>query len=86
MPYARPSVRRNSDLVQPVEWDMPDSNVAHIGGRPISGHDRPSRAFKPNRVCQEPGCGTRLSIYNKGKFCYQHEPHSAPRTRGRKIA
>ena len=46
---------------------MPDTNVAHIGGRPISGHDRPSRAFKPDRVCQEPNCGTRLSIYNNGQ-------------------
>jgi hypothetical protein len=37
-------------------------------------------------VCLEAGCDTQLSIYNKGKYCYQHEPHSAPRTRGRKIA
>jgi len=65
---------------------MPETKVAHVGGRPISGHDRPSRAFKAGRVCQEPGCDTRLSIYNKGKYCYQHEPNSAPRTRGRKIA
>jgi hypothetical protein len=65
---------------------MPETNVAHIGGRPISGHDRPSRAFKPDRVCEEADCGTRLSIYNKGKYCYKHEPHSVPRTRGRKIA
>jgi hypothetical protein len=86
MPYAKPSANRNSTAARRVGWDMPESNVAHIGGRPISGHDRPSRAFKPGRVCQEPGCGTRLSIYNKGKFCYQHEPHAAPRTRGRKIA
>ena len=65
---------------------MPETNVRHISGQPISGHDRPSRAFQPGRVCQEPACDTRLSIYNKGKYCYQHEPHSAPRTRGRKIA
>ena len=65
---------------------MPDTNVAHVGGRPISGHDRPSRSFKAGRVCQEPSCDTKLSIYNKGKYCYLHEPHAAPRTRGRKIA
>src|SRR3954465_3354714 len=84
MPYVRPSAPRNGVAVPRVVRSMPESNVAHIGGRPISGHDRPSRAFKANRVCQEPGCGTRLSIYNKGKFCYQHEPHSAPPPRGRK--
>ncbi len=57
-----------------------------VGATPISGHDRPSRAFGKNRVCKEPGCGTRLSMYNNGRFCYQHEPMATPRTRGRKIA
>jgi hypothetical protein len=37
-------------------------------------------------VCRQPGCTTRLSIYNNGKFCYQHEPMIVPRTRGKKIA
>ena len=55
-------------------------------GIPISGNVRPSRAYKRDRVCQEPECGTRLSIYNNGKFCSQHEPMATPRTRGRKIA
>ena len=57
-----------------------------VGGSPISGHERPSRAFAKNRVCKEPDCGTRLSIYNNGKYCYQHEPMAVPRTRGKKIA
>jgi hypothetical protein len=56
-------------------------------GTPITGgSDRPSRTFGKGRVCRESGCGTRLSMYNKGKFCYQHEPMAVPRTRGRKIA
>ena len=57
-----------------------------VGARPISGNDRPSKTFKAGRVCREPGCGTRLSIYNNGRFCSQHEPMTVPRTRGRKIA
>jgi hypothetical protein len=57
-----------------------------VQGTPISGSERPSRSFGKNRVCKEAGCETRLSIYNKGKFCYQHEPMAVPRTRGRKIA
>ena len=65
---------------------MSENNVVAIGGRPISSADRPSRAMKAGRVCLEPRCGTRLSIYNKGKYCYQHEPMSVPRTRGKKIA
>ena len=57
-----------------------------MGALPITGNDRPSRAFKKDRTCQEPGCGTRLSIYNQGRFCYLHEPMAVPRTRGKKIA
>lgn len=57
-----------------------------VQGTPISGNDRPSRAFGKGRICKDPACETRLSIYNKGKYCYQHEPMAVPRTRGRKIA
>jgi hypothetical protein len=57
-----------------------------VGGSPISGNVRASKAFKAGRPCAEDGCGTVLSIYNKGRFCYQHEPMATPRTRGRKIA
>lgn len=50
------------------------------------GSERPSRSFARGRVCREPGCSTRLSIYNSGRYCYEHEPMAVPRTRGRKIA
>ncbi len=61
-------------------------NDGSVGGFPITGNDRPSRSFSKNRTCREPGCGTRLSIYNQGKYCYLHEPMAVPRTRGKKIA
>jgi len=57
-----------------------------VSARPISGNERPSKAFRAGRVCAEEGCGTKLSIYNNGKFCAQHAPMAVPRTRGRKIA
>ena len=57
-----------------------------VGASPISGNVRAAKAFKAGRSCREPGCNTLLSIYNKGKYCYQHEPMATPRTRGRKIA
>jgi hypothetical protein len=57
-----------------------------LGGHTLSGSERPSKAFAKGRTCREPGCNTRLSIYNNGKYCYQHEPMTVPRTRGRKIA
>ncbi len=57
-----------------------------LGGNTLSGSERPSRAYAKDRVCREPGCQTRLSIYNNGKYCFQHEPMAVPRTRGKKIA
>ena len=57
-----------------------------VGAKPLSGTDRPSRRFTAGRVCKEPGCLTRLSIYNNGKYCSSHEPMVVPRTRGKKIA
>jgi hypothetical protein len=57
-----------------------------VGALPLAGNDRPSRAFEKNRTCKEAGCGTKLSIYNQGRYCYLHEPMAVPRTRGRKIA
>ncbi len=71
------------DLVRAVALGMSERAV---GGRPISGNDRPSRSFKAGRICRENGCETILSIYNNGSFCSQHEPMTVPRTRGRKIA
>jgi len=57
-----------------------------IGGSAFTGTGRPSRTFSRGRVCAEDGCGTRLSIYNEGRYCSQHEPQAAPRLRGKKIA
>jgi hypothetical protein len=59
---------------------------ASVGAKPISGSDRPSKSYKPGRICRHPECGTRLSIYNDGAFCYHHEPMFVARVRGKKIA
>ena len=57
-----------------------------VQGTPFKGSDRPSRSFGKGRVCKDPDCETRLSMYNSGKYCYEHEPMTIPRTRGKKIA
>jgi hypothetical protein len=49
-------------------------------------YGRAPRTYKRGRVCKEPGCRTMLSIYNKSKYCYAHQPLAAPRTRGRSTA
>jgi hypothetical protein len=35
---------------------------------------RPNRTYSADRVCAAPGCGTKLSRYNKWQYCWQHEP------------
>lgn len=43
-------------------------------GSRVIGLPRRNRTYPAGRVCAAPGCGTRLSIYNKGKHCWQHQP------------
>ena len=68
--------------------DLGKRSVGDVHERPISRGTRPRRkraaitGFGKNRVCREPNCATRLSIYNNGKYCYQHEPMAVPRTAG----
>lgn len=38
------------------------------------------------RTCVEPGCETRLSVYNDAEHCSLHHPAELLRTRGRHIA
>jgi len=61
---------------------MRDGTADAAGG---SGHTSNRRTAK-GRVCAEPGCGTKLSMYNDGDHCSLHAPMITPRTRGRKIA
>jgi hypothetical protein len=55
-----------------------------LSAQPMSALGRGSvRSFRKDRVCQEEGCGTVLSIYNGDKFCGQHTPRRTVRVRGR---
>lgn len=61
-----------------------------MDGPSVSGHrftstEATTPRGKAGRVCEEDGCGTRLSIYNDGAWCSLHAPMVVPRTRGRKI-
>jgi hypothetical protein len=57
-----------------------------VSGERVNGHDHPAKQYGRGRTCQEPGCRTKLSIYNDGAYCSLHLPIEAPRLRGRKIA
>jgi hypothetical protein len=53
-----------------------------ISVRAFNDHERPPRKFSSGRVCAEPGCRTRLSVYNGRDYCSLHRIVLAPRTRG----
>jgi hypothetical protein len=55
-----------------------DSMRATTAGR---ARRRP-KTFGEGRVCDDAGCDTRLSKYNKNDFCFQHAPARYPRLRG----
>jgi hypothetical protein len=40
--------------------------------RALNDHDRPPRRYRPDRLCANHGCDTRLSIYNKSSYCSLH--------------
>jgi hypothetical protein len=50
--------------------------------------NKPNRTYQAGRTCGAEGCVTKLSIYNKWEFCWQHEPvHSyIPRGKRRRKA
>lgn len=50
-----------------------------VAGEPLVTHRRTPRTFGTDRVCEVPGCTTRLSIYNDGTVCSAHGSHRAGR-------
>ena len=55
------------------------------GTRP--GHLPPqSRTESRGRICSEPRCTTRLSVYNVGNYCWQHSDIVFPNYRGKRLA
>ena len=45
---------------------------------------RRSPTYSAGRVCAAEDCRTLLSIYNRSKFCWLHEPAHVYRVRGRR--
>ena len=45
---------------------------------------RANRTYSSGRVCAQPGCETKLSMYNKWQYCWQHEPVHAYIPRGKR--
>jgi hypothetical protein len=45
---------------------------------------KPNTRYRPDRTCAAAGCATKLSIYNKWDYCWQHEPVHAYIPRGKR--
>ncbi|CAN5362440.1 hypothetical protein BH20ACT22_BH20ACT22_24330 [soil metagenome] len=59
-------------------------NQAAIRGSRTQALPRASQKFPEGRVCESPGCETRLSTYNRRERCWAHAEMKIPRLRGRK--
>lgn len=44
----------------------------------------PSGKGSEGRVCEFPGCETKLSVYNRSRFCWQHDDVVFPSLRGKR--
>jgi len=53
-------------------------------GEKVRSLPRANRRYDQGRVCGAEGCGTKLSMYNKWQFCWQHEPLHSYSPRGRR--
>lgn len=49
------------------------SDDAFRGAR-VRDLPKANRTYPSGRVCAAAGCGTKLSVYNRWDFCWQHEP------------
>ena len=61
-------------------------NVAEeqFRGASVRTLPRPNKLYGPGRVCAATGCETKLSVYNKWDYCWQHEPVHAYIPRGKR--
>jgi hypothetical protein len=53
---------------------MAMAEESNYRGSQVRELPKANRTFGGDRVCAAQGCSTKLSIYNKWDFCWQHEP------------
>lgn len=53
-------------------------------GARVRSLPKANRSYPAGRVCAADGCSTRLSMYNRWDFCWQHEPVHSYSPRGRR--
>ena len=53
-------------------------------GQSVRTLPRANKQYRADRTCSAPGCSTKLSIYNKWDYCWQHEPVHTDIARGKR--
>jgi hypothetical protein len=53
-------------------------------GQSVRSLPRANKRYQADRSCAAPGCNTKLSIYNKWEYCWQHEPVHTYVARGKR--
>ena len=53
-------------------------------GQSVRTLPRANKQYKADRTCEALGCSTKLSIYNKWDYCWQHEPVHTYVARGKR--
>ena len=54
-----------------------------VQGERFTSIERNLPRSSSGRICAEPGCQTRLSVYNELEHCSLHAPMVVPRMRGK---
>jgi hypothetical protein len=53
-------------------------------GESVRTLPRANKKYTAGRVCAAAGCETKLSMYNKWQYCWQHEPVHSYVPRGKR--
>ena len=64
--------------------EVSDVSEERFRGASVRTLPRPNKSYGGGRVCADPGCETKLSVYNKWSYCWQHEPVHAYVPRGKR--
>jgi len=56
-----------------------------VGAIPQGQQPKAPKEFGEGRVCEDNGCSTKLTKYNRSTFCYAHQPYKKARLRGRTV-
>ena len=73
-----------ADTAVPAAGDVIKMIDERFRGESVRTLPRANKKYKTGRVCAAAGCETKLSMYNKWQYCWQHEPVHSYVPRGKR--